>query len=82
MSLFPKEVSKKKPEIGGNESSQNPSISCVAFSISKKKGRLFVLRTIEIEDGIVTRYTETVPDSRDVCLVKAEEALIEDTEKK
>lgn len=81
MSLFPQVTGKAKAEKGGKESGANPSISCVAFAVVRKNGRLCSLRRIEIEDGIVVRFTETVPDVRDICLAKAEEGMIDETEK-
>lgn len=53
------------------------SFNCTAFTIVKIKGRLHVVRRLEIENGIVTKFFDTVPDSRDICLNKIEEALLD-----
>lgn len=51
-----------------------------AVALVKKQGRLWVMRRLEIKDGVVMSMKDTDADSRDMCLIKAEEALLDATD--
>ncbi len=76
MELFPSKTKKAKntacPVSG-------PGEVTLAVALVKKNGRLWVMRRIEIVDGIVVSFKDTVDDSKDVCMWQAEEALLDAT---